>query len=177
MKRVKREHFIIDGYNVVNAWPELIALRDNLEHARDRLVSDLIEYGEFQHYDITIVFDALFTAQGSSYEKINEHLDVIYTDAGETADSYIEKLAYDLVREGKEVHVVTSDGIEQSVILGAGAYRMPSLEMRKAVLAAKKKIRDEYTENPLSMAGRRELSGRIDDETARKLDKIRKNRN
>jgi len=51
------------------------------------------------------------------------------------------------------------------------------LEMRKAVLLAKKKIRDEYTENPLSMAGRRELSGRIDDETARKLDEIRKKRN
>ena len=34
MRVQKREYFIIDGYNVINAWPELMALRDNLAYAR-----------------------------------------------------------------------------------------------------------------------------------------------
>lgn len=175
MKRQKREHFIIDGYNVINAWPELMAMRDNLAYARDRLIHILAEYGAYEGYDVTIVFDALFTEKEQTYEKINDHLYLIYTDEGETADSYIEKLAYTLVREGREVHVVTSDGAEQSLILGAGAYRMPSLELLKAVRKAKKIIREEYTGEYVLPMNRRELGGRIDGETAAKLDKLRKN--
>lgn len=175
MKRNKREHFIVDGYNVVNSWPELIALRDNLGYARDRLVHILAEYGAYEDYEITIVFDALFTESERSYEKINERLQIIYTEEGETADSCIEKLAYDLVRQDKVVHVVTSDGVEQSVILGAGAYRMPSPDLRKAVEKTKRLIREKYTAEHVLPLRRSELGNRIDTETAAKLDKIRKN--
>lgn len=174
MKRQKREHFIVDGYNVINAWPELIALRGDLEHARDTLIHILAEYGAYENYDVTIVFDALFTADEEHCEKLNEHLDIVYTGEGETADSYIERLAYDSVRLGREVHVVTSDGAEQSIILGAGAYRMPSGELYKAVQKAKKKIRDEYTGSQVFPVNRSELGSRIDRETAAILDKIRK---
>ena len=174
MKRQKREHFIIDGYNVINAWPELIALRSDLEHARDTLIHILAEYGAYENYDVTIVFDALFTADEEHCEKLNEHLDIVYTGEGETADSYIERLAYASVRLGREVHVVTSDGAEQSVILGAGAYRMPSGELHKTVQKVKKKIRDEYTGNKVLPINRSELGSRIDGEMAAKLDKIRK---
>lgn len=175
MKAGKREYFIIDGYNVINAWPELIAMRDNLEMARDKLVECLMEYGAFQQYDITIVFDAFFTVHGESYEKINQHLAIIYTDEGETADSYIEKLAYNLVREGKEVYVVTSDYAEQTVILGAGAYRMSSRELRKAIKKTKKKIEEEYIQNTIQRS-RHELGCRIKADIAKKLDELRKRR-
>lgn len=173
MKKMPREHFIIDGYNVINAWPELIALRDNLEYARDKLVDIVAEYGAYEHYTITVVFDALFTPYDSSYEQVNPHLEVIFTDEGETADSYIEKLTYNLVKEGKEVHVVTSDWAEQTVILGAGAYRMSSRELRKAVKKAKKKIEEEYIHNPMILS-RNELGARIHDEIAKKMDELRK---
>ncbi len=173
MRVQKRENFIIDGYNVINAWPELMALRDNLAYARDRLIDIMAEYGAFEHYDITIVFDALFVVGNESYERVNQHLAVVFTDEGETADSYIEKFAYQLVREGKEVYVVTSDGTEQSVILGAGAYRIPSAEMLRNVKKTKKKIADEYTQ-PKHKVVRSELGGRINDDIAKKLDILRK---
>lgn len=175
MRRQKREHLIIDGYNVINAWPELIAMRDNLEYARDQLIHIMAEYGAYECYDVTIVFDALFTAQEQTCEKINEHLRIIYTAEGETADSYIERLAYDSVRAGREVYVVTSDGAEQSVILGAGAYRIPARELRSSIKKAKKKIQEEYTGKHVLPLNRRELGSRIDGETAAKLDEIRKN--
>lgn len=174
MRKRKREYFLIDAYNVINAWPELVALRDNLEYARDKLIDILTEYGIFEHYDITIVFDALYTNQQEIVEHINDNMRLIYTAEGETADSCIEKLAYLLVRQDKTVYVVTSDYAEQTVILGTGAYRMASLELRRNVRKTKKKIREEYTvENPLKL-NRRELGGRISDEAARRLDELRK---
>ena len=126
----KREHYIVDGYNVIHAWPELNALQADLAHARDRLIHILSEYGAYERYDITIVFDALLTEDEERREEMGRHLEVIYTGAGETADSCIERMAYESVRKGREVHVVSSDGAVESVILGAGAYRHPSLEFR-----------------------------------------------
>lgn len=99
----------------------------------------LAEYGAYEKYDMTVVFDALFTADDERVEQVNKHLEVVYTGKGETADSYIERLAYDSVRMGREVHVVTSDGAEQAVILGAGAYRHPSGEFHRMVKRAKKR--------------------------------------
>jgi hypothetical protein len=174
MGRKRKEYFLIDAYNVINDWPELKALRDNLEFARDRLVAVLEEYGAYERYDITVVFDALFTNSQESVEEVNSHMRLIYTDEGETADSCIEKLAYTLVRQDKEVYVVTSDYAEQTVILGAGAYRISSRELRRNIKKTKKKITEEFTvENPLKVS-RRELGGRISLEAAKKLDALRK---
>ena len=39
------EYYLVDGYNVINAWPELMRLRSNLDEARDVLVHILTEYG------------------------------------------------------------------------------------------------------------------------------------
>lgn len=170
---MKKEQFIIDGYNVINAWPDLMALRDNLELARDRLIAVMMEYGAFHHYDIIIVFDALFTPQRESLDRLGDYLTVIFTAEGETADSCIEKLAYQLVREGREVYVVTSDWAEQSTILGAGAYRVSSRELYKCVQKARQRIKEEYTHS-IKKLRRRELGNRIGHEAAQKLDELRK---
>ena len=87
--RRQREHFIVDGYNVINAWPELIALQKDLSEARDRLIHVLAEYGAYEKYDVTIVFDALFTSDEMHYEKVSDHLETIYTGEGETAAAAI----------------------------------------------------------------------------------------
>lgn len=109
------EYYLVDGYNVINAWPELIRLRANLDEARDVLLHILTEYSAFENYEMTVVFDAFFTEDEEHELSIAEKMKVIYTGAGETADSCIERLAYAAVRDGREVHVVTSDGAEQSV--------------------------------------------------------------
>ena len=170
-----REHYIIDGYNVIHAWPELSALMGDLSEARDRLIHIMAEYGAYESYDITIVFDALYTTDEAHEEKRGPHLTILFTAAGETADTCIERLAYELVRSRREVHVVTSDGAEQSVILGAGAYRLPSGELRKRVRRVKEKLRREYINAPVSPLARNEVSSRIDKEVAEKLDRLRKN--
>lgn len=82
MKKKLREHYIVDGYNVINLWPELAALRGDLSEARDKLLHMLSEYGAYEQYDITVVFDALFTAEEEHVEKVGAHLQVVYTGRG-----------------------------------------------------------------------------------------------
>ncbi len=170
----KREHYIIDGYNVIHAWPELNVLQGELAEARDRLIHILSEYGAYEKYDVTIVFDALFTEDEEHIEQQGEHLTVIYTGAGATADSCIERLAYESVRRGREVHVVSSDGAVESVILGAGAYRHPALEFRRAVRRVKQHLRDRYLGEVKIPLTRSEVGDRLDSDTAAKLDALRK---
>ncbi len=170
----KREHYIIDGYNVIHAWPELNVLQGELAEARDRLIHILSEYGAYEKYDVTIVFDALFTEDEEHAEQMGEHLKVIYTGAGTTADSYIERLAYDLVRRGREVHVVSSDGDVESVILGVGAYRHPASEFRRTVRRTKQHLREKYLGPVKIPLIRSEVGDRLDSDTAAKLDALRK---
>ena len=174
IRKKKREHYLIDGYNVINAWPELNKLQGELAEARDKLVHILTEFGAYEKYDMTIVFDALFTDDEEHREKTSAHMEVIYTGAGETADSCIERLAYEYARQGQEVHVVTSDSAEQSVILGAGAYRIPALEFRRTVRRVKKQLRKDYLGEVTLPVTRMEVSDRLDAEVAAKLDALRK---
>lgn len=172
---MKKAHYIVDGYNVINAWPELAALKDPLNDARDRLIAVLQEYGAYLCYEITIVFDALLTPSQAVIEQVGKDLQVVFTGEGETADSYIEKLAYELARQGREVYVVTSDWAEQTTILGAGAYRISSREFLRAVKKTKKKIAETYIDQP-ALTARRELGGRISEGIAKQLNELRKRR-
>ena len=69
----KREYYLVDGYNLIHAWPELKT--DDFSAARDRLTHILIEYGAYEKLDITLVFDA-----GSTDEE--EHAEESLRDAG-----------------------------------------------------------------------------------------------
>ncbi len=171
----KREYYIVDGYNVIHAWPELSGLaEEELASARDRLIHRMAEYAAFEGYDVTIVFDALFTTDEAHEEKRGDHLVIIYTASGETADSYIERLSYEAVRAGREVHVVTSDGAEQTVILGAGAYRLPPRELLRRIRRCREKMKQEYLyPNALPIA-RSAVSDRLDSDTAARLDHWRR---
>ena len=170
----KSEYYLVDGYNVINAWPELMRLRGNLNEARDVLVHILTEYGAFENYEMTVVFDAFFTEEEEHELQISDRMKVIYTGAGETADSCIERLAYTAVRAGREVYVVTSDGAEQSVILGAGAYRITSPELRRSGKKAKKLMKAEYMNPHSRPLGRIEVHERLDYDTRARLEELRR---
>jgi uncharacterized protein len=167
------ELLIVDGYNVINAWPELIAIRDNLEYARDKLVDILSEYGTYKRFRTIIVFDAHMTTEKSSSQSQTGALAVIYTKEGETADSYIEKMVYDLVRHKKRIYVVTSDRAEQMFILGAGAYRISARELKNDVAAVKKEIAASLSTKVLAR-DRHELGSRLEEDIMKRLNAMRR---
>lgn len=48
---------LVDGYNVIGAWPELSFLKDrDLEAARDKLVEWMAEYQSYTGYRVVVVF-------------------------------------------------------------------------------------------------------------------------
>lgn len=167
-----REHWLVDGYNLIHAWEEIRG--EELYIARDRLTHWLIEYGGYEKYDITLVFDAAYTEDEEKVEEFGEHFRVIYTASGESADKVIERLTYTLIRQKKEVHVVSSDAVIETVILGAGAYRHPSREFCRAVKRAKKQLRQEYLGNVTLPVVRSEVGARIDKSVAAKLEALRR---
>lgn len=169
------EYLLIDGYNVINAWQEFAELRQlSLEHARELLAAGVSEYAAFKGYRACVVFDALEVAGAASVENIHG-IEVVFTAEGETADSWIERRAYELAHGGEKakVFVVTSDYAEQINILGAGAYRVSAREFREDYLKTKRLIA-ERLRLPRRAASRNELGGRVDGAVWAHLEKIRR---
>ena len=120
------EYLLVDGYNIIFAWDELKALAaESLAAARQSLADILSNYQGYRKCGVILVFDA-YKVKGNpgSVEKY-KNIHIVYTKEAETADAYIEKATYDM-RKQYRVRVATSDGMEQLIILGHGASRMPA---------------------------------------------------
>ena len=82
----------------------------------------LSNYSKYEGLKIIFVFDAqLVPGVTQSYSKYQ--LQVIFTEEGETADSYIERIAGELNDRLTQVTVATSDLAEQWVVFSQGALR------------------------------------------------------
>lgn len=163
----------VDGYNVINSWPELKLIKDySLEGARQKLIEMLQNYATFKGYKIFLVFDAhLVVGSSEKKERYGEYLIVVFTKEGETADAYIEKKVNDMGRKW-EVCVVTSDSLEQQVTFQRGAIRMSSLEFYHEVKSIERKISSNIENNRNSK--RDTIEDRMEGEILEKLLKIRK---
>ena len=170
--RKKRPHYIVDGYNLIHVWEEINI--DDLALAREKLIRFLQEYGGYENFEITLVFDAGKTEEEERTEIYSKIFRVIYSGYGETADSVIERLSFEEVRKRREVHVVSSDALIETVILGAGAYRHPSKEFYRAVKRTKKHLQKEYLGNVTLPVVRNEVGDRIDADIFAKLDEMRR---
>ena len=134
------EILIVDGYNIIGAWPELSELKNkDLSAARDRLVEKMAEYQAVTDFRVIIVFDAQFV-QGIQKKYHNYHVEVIFTKENETADEQIEKLAISLNNRKTQIYVATSDFTEQWAIFGQGALRKSARELLTEMKAIEQKI-------------------------------------
>lgn len=131
---------LVDGYNVIGAWPELRALKNkDLSAARDRLIEKMAEYQGFTGYRVIVVFDAHYV-KGTEKKYKDSKVEVIFTRTNETADERIEKLAISLNNRKTQVHVATSDFTEQWAIFGQGALRKSSRELLNEMNSIESKI-------------------------------------
>ena len=67
---------------------------------------------------------------------------MVYTKEKQTADSYIERVTYEIAEE-HTVRVVTSDYQEQLVILGSGGLRVSAREFYSEILDTVRLIREK----------------------------------
>lgn len=136
------EYLLVDGYNVIHSWDRLKKLaEDNLETARNVLVNILCNYQGYRKCNLIVVFDA-YKVKGNVGEVEKQgNITIVYTKEAETADMYIEKASYKLAKTNK-VRVVTSDALEQLIILEGGALRVSSAEFQYEVEQAENNIRE-----------------------------------
>lgn len=146
-KRAKQQYegksyLLVDGYNVIFSWKNLKELaKDSLDTARNTLINIMCNYQGYKKCELILVFDAYrVKGQHREVEKIN-NINVIYTKEAETADMYIERATHTLAKNNR-VRVVTSDGMEQLIILGNGALRVSSQAFLTEVELAQKEIRE-----------------------------------
>ena len=140
------EYLLVDGYNIIYAWDSLKKLAaDNLDLARSQLIHILCNYQGFKQCELILVFDA-YKVKGKdrSVEQVH-NIHVVYTKEAETADMYIEQVTKELGKDHR-VRVATSDGMEQLIILGRGAYRMTAAELESEVRQVEEMIRTYLTE-------------------------------
>lgn len=144
---IKDKYLLVDGYNIIFAWPELRDLASvNIDAARGRLMDILANYRAIKGINLILVFDA-YRIQGHKTEDMEYNgIHVVFTRTAETADQFIEKFAHENSRK-YDVTVATSDGLEQIIIRGAGCGLISAREFKEEVELASQRLRDEYISN------------------------------
>jgi predicted RNA-binding protein with PIN domain len=132
---------IVDGYNVVHAWPSLkrLASDASLEAARDKLVERLSVLGMISGESVTVVFDAHKSTAIS--EQTVDGVQVVFSRRGRSADHVIERLAYEAAAAGDIITVATSDRFQRDLVRGMGGGVISALELERRVIEAE----DEMT--------------------------------
>lgn len=114
-------YLLVDGHNVMHAWPELAkhlrpASRRHL--ARAELLQRLRHLQDMTGTQIVVVFDG--TTARINEEREPNGLQIIYADAGHTADDLIEQLAAKYAKE-RPMRVASADGLVRETVAAFGA--------------------------------------------------------
>ncbi|NLL19338.1 MAG: NYN domain-containing protein [Clostridia bacterium] len=162
-------YLIVDGYNVINNWPEFDHTKvEDLAHARDYLIQLLSNYQALTGQQVILVFDA-HQVEGQEQVEIINGVRIIYSRKGETADAVIERLVYNFAGDNR-VTVATSDWLQQRIVLGKGGLRISSRELRELVLQTRQESKRHYRQSE----NRSTLSGRLGEELRQTLEQLRR---
>ena len=134
----------------------------------------LCNYQGFRQCEVILVFDA-YRVKGNPGEIVRYHnISVEYTKEAETADRYIERAAHEIGHK-YNVTVVTSDGVEQVIIRGAGCNLMSSREFWEDVKILSGEIQEtiEKKVRKRPLKERNYLFDYLDDATFKMIEKIR----
>lgn len=132
MPAEKKRVLIVDGYNVLSVFRDTSRGKP-IADSRDELIDALKDYAGYSGQLVTVVFDAWQSDRKQRTIEESGPVSVVFTRHAETADHYIERMcdgfARDVELERMELRVATSDGVEQTVVLGRGAIRVSAREL------------------------------------------------
>ncbi|MFC5527995.1 NYN domain-containing protein [Cohnella yongneupensis] len=169
----REDVLLVDGYNIIGAWPELATLKyEKLENARDRLLELMADYQGFSGVTVIVVFDAYHVSGGTGSDFRHRKLRVVFTRERETADECIERLVGDWISVKRNVYVATSDLTEQHVAFGRGALRVTARELKLAVEQSRSDIQTTIRREPATK--RNTLDSVLNDDIWRRLELMRR---
>jgi len=145
-KEAKEEYFLVDGYNIIFAWPELKKLaEENMDAAKTKLLDYLSNYQWIRGCRVIAVFDA-YRVEGHREEVLDYYnIHVVYTREAQTADQYIEKFAYDN-KKNYNITVATSDGLQQIIVRGEGCSLLSARELKAEIETSNERLKHEFKE-------------------------------
>ena len=168
---------IVDGYNVIHAWPSLLRRlhEASLEDARRHLVHALSEHAAQTGDVVTVVFDSHGRSGGVQSEVV-DGVTVQYGSSRASADHVIERLAYAAARGGgaEGVTVVTSDRLQRALVSAMGVATMSAAALQDEV--ARSRTTQEHTRGTLRHAASRSrrVEEGISEQTRRRLERLRR---
>lgn len=159
-----RELLVVDGYNVIHKSGRYLARVDEtaegdpFEQARELLVADVAAYAKGR-YEAVIVFDAAGNVSPERPEIRRAGVRLVFSAAGESADTVIERLVTAERLRPRAVTVVTSDRAIRATVGGVPVTRVSS----DALAADVDALAEEYArENDARQHQHMTLEDRID---------------
>ncbi|MGF1570451.1 MAG: NYN domain-containing protein [Nodosilinea sp.] len=167
---------LVDGYNMIGAWPTLVQTKQEggFEAARRELTEILANYSARKGLATFLVFDAYGVQSPSCQDVITANLSVHYTAFGQTADAYIEKICSQLMHRSTRNHrtiVATSDRAHQLTVVGYGAEWMSARQLERDVELSHSREGGGYAPRP--RPSNRSLQRGLDAATREKLARLR----
>jgi uncharacterized protein len=139
------KHLLIDGANILHAWPELRALlKRDRDTARARLSQAVSVIHDVEQTRVTLVFDgrgAELVMERPSGHATFTHL---YTPTGTTADDVIEQLVGNAASAANCV-VATDDRAERQTVEALGAAGMSSSDLASWVARVEERQRAQLS--------------------------------
>ena len=168
------DRLIVDGYNIIFAWPQLAALKDlKLEDARDALIATLGDYAALTRQQVTVVFDSHRRSDAEASEDTVNGIRVIYSGRKTSADHVIERLLFD-ARPGDEITVATSDALQRDLALGREVKTVSALTLKALVDAALSRRDQQIGDRRAQSDIARRLEDRLDQRTRERLERLRR---
>jgi predicted RNA-binding protein with PIN domain len=168
------ERLIVDGYNIIFAWPELSALKDvNLQDARELLIATLADYAAMTRQKVTVVFDSHRRPDADASEQEVNGVRVVYSGRKTSADHVIERLLFE-AKSTDEVTVATSDGLQRDLALGRQIKTVSALTLKGQVDAVLSRRNRQMGDSRARSDIARRLEDRLDAKTRERLERLRR---
>jgi len=126
-------HMVIDGYNIIHAWPELNKeFRRGSDVVCQLLVDAVSVLHNQENQRVTVVFDGQGDQLTVEYPSKLKTFSVLYAPAGISADAIIEQLA---ARSDapKDMTVASRDNMVCESVASYGAFTISPDQLKKEV--------------------------------------------
>ncbi len=128
---IDRTYLLVDGNNIIYAWPELKELHQRGKGLAHERLRHLLEcYQDVSGERVVLVFDGRNERMETPQNRSEHELQIFYSDSSHTADDIIERLSAKYAKRYR-ITVATNDLAEQSMVHSLGAEVISSEGLRQ----------------------------------------------
>lgn len=130
---------LVDGYNVIQRDPSFQSARQrSFEAARHALITQLINRYRHTPHSVTVVFDGDAPQEQTTHE---QRIRIIFSRAGESADSVIARLAAQARAERRDVEMFSDDLEVQHAVKSVGGKAQTTGQLTSQLNAPPKHLK------------------------------------